>query len=548
MKSKTAWEDLYAVGSMNYVHSNSKYFENILNKSTVLGDFKDTSFTRALFNIILLVLEDHLSFWKKMADLAISKAKEEKLYIASESISHEKFLEDLNNAYERLKEANSALGALYTYNDLKIKTTTRTEEAKVEMIKNVKVLYESIAALYNVETTLVSPFFNYLKNSGITNFKSMSEIAPNLAGIKEKINSAINILGAKDLKGLKNMIDNFNVEELDPSKNPDFNKIFDFFTVFTRQQIKQFLTTGWMGGTQPDIPQFAGKYLEDIINITFSQDKFAGKLMGLKNFVPDLGKDLAKVSIIDKVVIVGEYDKKQLNLGTGIKLKESTDLTKRYELETDIVHTNYLKSFLGQHRALSQNSIDILKWLRVNFQSLNIFSNDEKLKNSIIDKFVDLEKRIAGLTILPRFLDGVYEYQTEKLSLPETGGQLYHTSFLIMDGKIYWTYKFLEQIIEDIKQNLGDTSKTTTFSTLSSESEINLKKINVVELENLYWQKIQAMKDLDKVSYALLQKSPNVKPIIENLYLSSLSHTPVKSINTAMKFKKMIQNMGGNNE
>lgn len=549
MANLDALKDFYAVGTVNYVHSNSKYFENILNKSTILRNFDNSTFTKALFNIIVLILEDHLSYWKKLADLAVQTAREKKLYIGQYySVSHEKFLEDLNKAYAKLQTIHPSLGALYKYNEIKITTSFETKDSKEkikkskeEMIKNVKELYEAMAGIYNAETTLIAPFLNYLINSGITNFPSLSEVSPNFDRIKEKLDIVVKQMGAKDLQDLKNIIDSFNTSELDPNKNPDFQKISNFYALTTRQQTGKYLSSTWTG-TNIDIPQWAGNFLEDVTNITLAQDNFARELMGSKDFIPDVGKKLKDRSITDKVIITTSHERKKINLGAGIKLKADTNLEKKYSA-IDIVHTQYLESFLNS-KPLSRSVIDIITWLRVNVQSLRIFANDEKLNDNIINKFKDLEIKIAGLVIIPRFLDGLYEYQTEKLSLPETGGELYHTSFLVFKGKIYWTYKFLEQIIQDIKNNMGDTSNTTTFKTSSSkETAVKFNTISAVELENLYLQKIKAMKNLDKVTYALLQNDPNVKSVIENLYLSSLSRSPISTINTVMKFETMINEM-----
>jgi len=547
-KTKGPWADFYSADSVKYVHSNSLYFENIVNKTTVLNNLSsDSSFSKNLLSIMLVVLDDHLSFWKQMASLAIKTGAEKKIYGVTLNTSPEEFLKKLNNAHDRLKKSEPVLGSLYEYNEIKILTTPdksasklKIEKSKKDIIEKVRDLYNVIANIHNAEATFLVPFLNYLNNAGITDYPSVADVSPNFNRAKEKINEVINAMGAKDIEDLKSIIYGFNISELDPAKNPDFDKIERFYSLTVRQAQEKYLKD-WTG-TRIDIPQWFGKFLEDVENITFTTDKeFGEKLMNAKDFVPDIGKKLQQGVITDKVVMTASYNEKRINLGTGIKLKSDTNLDKSYEA-IDIVFTPYLKSFLGSN-PVSVAGINILEWLRVNIQALNVFSADEKINKNIIDKFKDIERKVAGLAILPRFLDGFYNYQQEKLSLEETGGEIYHTAFLLMDGKFYWTYSFLEQIIKDLRSNFGDTSKTTTFSTLNKGDTVELNKIDAVQLERFYLEKLKAIKKLNQISYAALQNNPNVKSLIEDLYLSSLSESPVKRVNTSMKFSTMITNI-----
>jgi hypothetical protein len=104
-----------------------------------------------------------------------------------------------------------------------------------------------------------------------------------------------------------------------------------------------------------------------------------------------------------------------------------------------------------------------------------------------LNEYLDFEEYITALMILPRALDGVYEFQ-DKITLKEFKGQLFYTALINMKDKFYWVTDIAENLVKSFKNNLTDEQISTIYGLTqifpSEKNEEMYLKIKLMKVNN----------------------------------------------------------------
>ena len=232
-----------------------------------------------------------------------------------------------------------------------------------------------------------------------------------------------------------------------------------------------------------------------------------------------------------------EINSNKIKMGVSVKMLEGKrQLDKSYEVP-DLVNTKYLSSKLtGKTGNLDESFIKTMRWIRANIRSIKTFTPSGRTQSgvgTIVDNFIDLESRFASLSVIPRFLDGIYDYQQDNGGFKpgNSKGARYHTALVLSGDQYIWTADILKKFLD----NLGN-DKWTGLKTTNKVNMNSLKYFNQDHLERLWKEKRVSMKKMKNITYDKLYS--NVDSQIERLYIEGIAKNTVKRARLTMNFKQ----------
>ena len=249
-----------------------------------------------------------------------------------------------------------------------------------------------------------------------------------------------------------------------------------------------------------------------------------------------IGSEKMKQRFIgDHLTASVKYEDKTVRVFTSDKLTRSLDIgsyffPKEYVVPNDPVLTNY--EWDGENR-------DVLKWMRYNFNTLKILNLGEgsreslsEIPNEPFQSYFNLEKNIASLLIIPRFVEGVVNFANSVKGVYEDG-ELYHTAMLYSRDEFIWTVDILKKLQEIMNSSNSWEKMSEKGIVIKSFQEAPKPIMTEEEVYALYTKKIEALKNNNIKNYEQLMQIAGIADTV-------LEWQPIHKVGTWMQFSKIL--------
>lgn len=562
MTRKKPWEDFYDVTNVRYVHSYWRNFESIYKKNNIdLSKTKDDSTFQKIIASVFIVLEEQVKEWKNLRNAFITSGVERNIFTSTDP---QKALLEWNQMYQKYKKEKEYLGAIHDVMEIAAEySTIHKKNIWKEDPKHSKAAEKYWNFLAQRMTQALDGFiainkYIFENHSNAINFidaedydkklgteASKQNVSQSVIRAITAINDILKSMGKGSIKNdglniLKNDLETAKKDLLDTSKPWDQNKFEQldrFFTLFGRQNPKNYLQNTFGAPKWTDVK---GILYETIIEDAFKGSRFI--------FVPDGGKaaeELKEQTTSD--LLTFEFNYKSKSVRGGISLKTTSDGS----FNTFYAPQDFIDSSVFQQVENGLSSSNTVQWLRSNILALNTFNLDDETgrlsadgpkatgTTQYLDEFLDLEEYITGLMILPRALDGVYEFQ-DKITLKEFNGQVVYTALINMKDKFYWVADIAEKLVNSFKTNIVNNPfyKAKAQQERKNLTSFNFSSVSESQLKDFYNKKRAILGKLSSVLYTNISES--LKAEIDELYRELGTSTPISKIGVTLNYKKLV--------
>ncbi len=553
------WQDIYDVQSLDYVHSHWKYFENIYNKNNIKLGRKDVFFQKAIASVFL-ILDKQVAEWKAMRKAFIEEGINRKVFTSTDP---KKCLDRWNKLYKELNEGEKAdknLGAMNKLLDITAKFPNASKGGKTQKYldfieTNLENAFNSFITIVDYITSKQTSTTDFLEANDYKSVKLVSSSDTAIVRGITSINSILSTMGVKEtgkigLEKLKKDLINAKTKLLQKGDDASFNQLNTFFTLFGRQKPQKYLNNTIIQGNPAWIDS-KGTLFETIV-----EDALVKKKLAVPPVDSNTGIELSKTTTSDVLSWSFSYDSKTVTGGMSLKTTASGGFNTGYS------PIDFLNSPVFKEVQNGMYTNRIISWLRANILTLNTFNAEEskeKLQiktvkfetksglkekditvttDKYLDEFLDLEEFLAGLMILPRVLDGIYQYQ-DNILLPEFKNKLYYTALINLKDRFVWVADLAEKLINSLKTNIEDNPYYKFKAQQEKNTSTSFKfGYNKKHLEDFYNKKRSVLKNIDNILYSNISSAMSSE--INEIYNSINSNTIISRIEVSLNYKKLV--------
>ena len=557
----SAWEDVYDIESIDYVHSHWKFFENIYKKNNIKlnQSAKESVFEKAIASVFL-ILDKQVLEWKAMRKAFIEEGIRRKVFTSTDPVQS---LARWNKLYKELNEGKKAdknLGAMNKLLDITAKFPTASSGGKTQ--KYLKFIEDNLEDAFNSFITIVdyissksTTTVDFLEANDYKSVKLLSSTDTSVVRGITSINAILSTMGIREtgaggLKKLKKDLMSAKNKLLATGDQVSFEQLNTFFTLFGRQKPQKYLNNTIIQGNPAWIDS-KGTLFESIV-----EDALVKKKLAVPPVDVDTGIQLSKTTTSDVLSWSFNYDSKTITGGVSLKTTASGSFNTGYS-PADFLNSPVFKEV---QNGMYTNSM--ISWLRANILTLNTFNvgdQDAKLKidtiqvetkkgvkdqdvtvatDTYLQEFLDLEEFLAGLMILPRALDGVYKYQ-DTILLPEFENKLYYTALINLKERFVWVADLAEKLINSLKTNL-DNNPYYKFKAKQEKNTSTSFKFGYDKktLEDFYNKKRAVLANMENILYKNISSAMFSE--INQIYNSINSNTLISRIEVSLDYKKLV--------
>lgn len=290
--------------------------------------------------------------------------------------------------------------------------------------------------------------------------------------------------------------------------------------------------------------QATGKLIEFTIDVDMKSDEI------LNQFVDNQTDIRMPLSVMLKDVLVGDtlvatvkVDGKEIKFLSSMKLTDKVSVERPYNTITDILETRNIE-FANKAISVDNSIYNKINWIRKNLISLNVLAYSRSISGEVtassnsmdLKEFYAFEEDIALWNLIPRILDGIYEYQEEEIIKPQFQGNPVHTALFFTKGKFVWMVDILIGL-----RNLLSSGNIESGISKSSPSYFE-PPIKPSDLESLYREKRQILQSLKnkkiKIDYLTIAKDLKALGQIDEIFKG---WRPIKALKTVTKYSQFIK-------
>lgn len=509
--SKRALSDNYNINSSNmgsYIHNNPIHFQNIINKNNISSKDLYLELKESANSVIISILDELIKDWEKIRTGIIKKGNEIGL---SKETDPESFLKDYNNRFKSSIEGGITQD-LFNWKEFKLdyKKIKRKKDNKKEIMNFINKSWDQflnflIKALnfYDVQSKIwVTAFTGETEEE----FKKRMKLKMPINLIEQEIKKALAPLKIQNLNA------SLVIKKLKDIKN-------QVLPITESQKLEIFKNS-----FDNQFAQAAGKLIE----FTSAEEEYTDEILSkLTIEKPDIrkpiGVQLKDVAVGDVLVATLEFDNNKIKVLKSWKLTEKTSVERRYSVTNDILPK------------LSDALCNKVSWLRQNINAFkaNYSNENQEYWSDTLSHYINFEIEIALLLLIPRILDGIYEIQ-EKITYPSYGSIRVHTALFPIKDEFVWMADILKSLRKLIESNrVGDG---ITYR----KPEISKTPINSQEMDKLYLEKREAIKNLSKQSERI--DYVNIAKLIDlnKLNQKFTNWKPISALTTTVKYGSLI--------
>lgn len=554
-------KDTYKINSTtsNYIHNHYDNFEKVLDHNNISFDGLYKNFK----NLWSSMLTDLIATWEEIRKLFIQKFVEQEKILKNKDKAYdpvfkdtdpEKFLKDYNSYFKEIQKEDSLVLKLQEIKDSTIlvsdqlggipaikESTTKTDNQKTEEIIGAqKEALKIIKEVWRDLIGMVSTLMNNQSLDGIVLKSFLLEAKGRKEMEKEEGVFEVNYdfftkkilkifkdkfrLKQKDIKGIREKLEE--IKKLTFDDMTDGRKIIEIYKKFT---------LGVIAGA-------AGYLLEQgMIEVIVNNELFSmvAKLDENDSVskISYTGSERMKQRFVgDHLTASFKYDDKTVRAFTSDKLTRSLDIgsklhPKEYTVPNDPVLTNY--KWDGENR-------DVLKWMRYNFNTLKILNLGKGSRESLSEipdepfqSYFNLEKGIASLLIIPRFVEGVVDFAENVKGVYGKNGEIYHTAMLYSRGEFIWTVDILKKLQEIMNSSNSWEEMSEKGIAIQNFRKAPKPIMTEEEVYALYTKKIEALKNNNIKNYEQLMQIAGIADTV-------LEWKPIHKVDTWMQFSKIL--------
>lgn len=569
------WKDFYNIPEDGqYIHSHWDTFERIyqinnLNNNNIFNDF----FTKYKY-VLVNILREYSAYSEDMRAGFIQEGVNQGVFTTTDPNQSLKewnqLIQKIKSEYDLFRNVLFLKSFQQTITDF-AKTSKKVYQDKKRYIEevsnNLQQIIEALITIYNFATT---------ENSKLLQFANGIEYKPYAKKVKAKdvhfdinraffaINQMVSNFQSSKTSGTDKTLQILEKIKKDFSKINDFNdpnqleKIERFITTMTRQDprkyIKDFLGgktvfTDILGGLlevglEQGLKEQDGVYVDIAKELAIESNKSAAELL----------KDL---NVQDISIFKFTFDNEKIIGGASLKATKPT-VSKNYAIsDIDFSKTPFFKKMLSG----SGSSIELLHWLRANIISLHNYTADDNSETFVrkitydkntnkpkyssnnytefIDKYLEMESDIAGISSIPRAFDGILEMQ-EEIKGRDFNGARFYNAVINIEDKFYWLYDILIKLIEELSTNFMTDAISYKAQQEKSKKSVYKTLGNPQKLEELWKKKINFIQSLRFPTYKKAISDSSIKTIISNIYDDLAYRSPIGNIGITIKYGRLI--------